>query len=203
VKFHIVKGKIKMTDTEKMLPDDFEMVCISEYLKDVPIELRYSTENNFTGKVIYNFTSAYLRYGTLKKLSYAQSMFKEKGLGIKIWDAFRPVEAQFVMWEVYPDDDYVADPTKGFSTHSRGNTVDITLVDKDGKEIPMPTGFDDFEAMAAYDYDSNENEETTKNAYMLKEIMIKAGFLPSTSEWWHFRDRDVYPVAENFPHSDK
>ena len=60
------------------------------------------------------------------------------------------------------------------------------------------TGFDDFEAMAAYDYNSEENEETTKNAYMLKGIMMKAGFLPSTSEWWHFRDSDIYPVAESF-----
>lgn len=175
-----------------------EIVLVDKYITDVETELRYSTENNFTGKVIYNFNRAYLRYGTVERLKKAQERLKEKGYSLKIWDAFRPVEAQFVMWNVYPDDDFVADPTKGFSHHSRGNTVDVTVIDENGKEIPMPTDFDDFEAMAKYDYEAEKDTEACKNALMLKEIMLDVGFYISNTEWWHFRDVDMYPVEENF-----
>ena len=175
-----------------------EIVSVAKYIDDIFVQLKYSTTDNFTGKVIYNFSNAYLRYGTVKRLQKVQSALKEKGFRLKIWDAFRPVYAQFVMWEAYPDDDFVADPTTGFSSHSRGNTVDVTVVDKNGNEIPMPTGFDDFEGMIKYDYEAKENEEATKNSNMLKEIMINAGFHPCTTEWWHFRDIDTYPVEKDF-----
>ncbi len=175
-----------------------EMVAVDTYIKDILSDLKYSTENNFTGKVIYTFKKAYLRYGTVQKLKKAQELLKKKKFRLKIWDAFRPVSAQFLMWEYYPDDDFVADPTKGFSNHSRGNTVDVTVVDENGNELLMPTSFDDFEAMINYDYNAPENNEATQNAYMLKEIMIESGFCPSTTEWWHFTDSDRYPVEEEF-----
>ncbi len=102
------------------------------YLPGVYADLRYATEDNFTGQVIYDFTQPQLRYGTLKKLAQAQEMLAERDLALKIWDAYRPVSAQFRLWEVCPDPQYVADPTKGYSGHSRGNTVDVTLVSADG-----------------------------------------------------------------------
>lgn len=179
-------------------PPKDEIVPIDQYIKGIPVDLKYSTKDNFTGKVIYNFSNAYLRYGTVEKLIKAQTALKKKGYGLKIWDAFRPVSAQFVMWEAYPDNDFVADPTKGFSNHSRGNTVDVTVIDSTGNELPMPTAFDDFEAMANYDYKANETEEAVKNAYMLKEIMTNVGFYFSDTEWWHFTDMDRYPVEEKF-----
>lgn len=79
-------------------------------------------------------------------------MLAERDLALKIWDAYRPVSAQFRLWEVCPDPQYVADPTKDYSGHSRGNTVDVTLVSADGSPVPMPTDFDDFTAMADRDY---------------------------------------------------
>ena len=70
---------------------DYNFAKIADYIPNIVQELAYATENNFTGKVIYNFTDAYLRCGTLKKLMKAQELLNQQGLGLKIWDAFRPV----------------------------------------------------------------------------------------------------------------
>ena len=91
----------------------------------------------------------------------------------------------------------MANPEKGFSSHSRGNTVDVTLVDRDGNELEMPSEFDDFSAKADRDY-SDVEEEAAINALLLEETMIEAGFKPYSSEWWHFSDTDSYEVEENF-----
>ena len=184
--------------TENKTPSMDELVKVKDYLKDVIVDLKYSTKDNFTKNIIYDYKDAYLRYGTVKRLENVQNELKEMGLNLKIWDAFRTVKSQFVMWEVYPVDDYVADPYHGFSNHSRGNAIDLTLVDSLGNELEMPTAFDDFEAMEKYDYSALENEKKTKNAYLLKDVMVKWGFRPSTSEWWHFTDVDKYEVEENF-----
>lgn len=178
-------------------PEDTGFVPVSDYIPDIAVELRYSTEDNFTGERIYPFTDAYLRYGTVKKLLLAQDILRSKGLGLKLWDAFRPVSAQFTLWEVCPDPRYVADPRTGFSSHSRGNTVDITLVDAMGQELPMPTGFDDFSALADRNY-SDCPEEAAQNALLLQSVMEEAGFTGYYGEWWHFSDTDAYAVEQTF-----
>ena len=97
-------------------------VRVLDYIPTATQELMYATENNFTGVVIYDFEDAYLRWGTAKKLKQVSEDLAELGLYLKIWDGFRPVSAQFVLWEVCPNPTYVADPNKGHSSHSRGNT---------------------------------------------------------------------------------
>ena len=178
-------------------PPDTDFVRVADYIPEIAVDLRYATEDNFTGQVIYGFSDAWLRYGTVKKLSAAQETLAEQGYGLKLWDAFRPPAAQFVMWEICPDSTYVADPNKGFSSHSRGNTVDLTLVDAEGEELVMPTGFDDFSAKADRDY-SDVDPEAAVNALLLEEAMTGAGFQPYFGEWWHFSDTDAYDVEEDF-----
>lgn len=178
-------------------PEDADFVPVLEYIPDLLVELRYATEDNFTGQVIYPFRDAYLRYGTVKKLLLAQDILRTKGLGIKLWDGFRPVSAQYVLWQVCPNPVYVANPQTGFSSHSRGNTVDITLVDSDGEELIMPTGFDDFSALADRDY-SDCGEEAAENAQLLQTVMEESGFTGYFGEWWHYSDSAAYPVEENF-----
>ena len=78
------------------------------------MDLKYATEDNFTNQVIYDFTEPVLRLGTVKKLAKVQETLLKKGYSLKIWDAYRPTEAQFRLWEVCPDPDYVSDPNKGF-----------------------------------------------------------------------------------------
>ena len=187
--------------TEPVIPpapdSDAEFVRILDYIPSAAQDLRYATENNFTGTQIYTFYEAYLRYGTVKKLMMVAEELAQQGLYLKIWDGFRPVSAQFTLWEVCPDPTYVANPEKGFSSHSRGNTVDLTLVDENGQELEMPTGFDDFSAKANRDY-SDCIETAATNALLLEEIMEKYGFSGYFGEWWHFSDTESYPVEKEF-----
>lgn len=178
-------------------PADSDLVCVLDYIPTARQELRYATRENFTGEIIYDFQDAYLRYGTVKKLMAVSEDLAEMGLGLKIWDAFRPVSAQFQLWAVCPDPTYVANPNVGYSSHSRGNTVDLTLVDAWGEELLMPTGFDDFSAKADRNY-SDCTEEARSNALILELIMEKHGFTGYAGEWWHFSDVDSYPVEELF-----
>ena len=175
-----------------------DFVRVKDYIFDVEVALRYATEGNFTGKVIYDFTDAWLRYGTVQKLAKAQEILKAQGYRLKIWDAYRPVYAQFVLWNVYPDATFVADPTTGYSDHSRGNTVDVTVIDSSGREIIMPTEFDSFSPLADRDYRDVMDKESVVNAWMLQETMIEAGFVPYRDEWWHFSDTEQYDVEKEF-----
>jgi len=178
-------------------PEDSDFVPVQSFIPDILVELKYASEGNFTGQRIYSFQSVFLRYGTVRKLLLARDILRTQGLGLKLWDGYRPVSAQFALWEVCPDPRYVANPETGFSSHSRGNTVDITLVDEAGQELTMPTGFDNFSALADRDY-SDCTPEAAENARLLEQIMEKHGFKPYKAEWWHFTDTDSYPVDETF-----
>ena len=185
----------RLTLLQDPQPTDF--VDVRMYIPDIYVDLRYATDNNFTGEQIYYFEEAYLRYSTVMKLQKICQILKEEGYCLKIWDAFRPTSAQFKLWEVYPDPDYVANPERGFSAHSRGNTLDVTLVDLWGNDVPMPSDFDDFSKAADRDY-SECSEEAQKNAKLLQTVMEKNGFRGYWGEWWHFTDRNSCDVEEVF-----
>ncbi len=186
----------QLSDTQPT-PADGDMVLAQDYLPDIWVELVYATNDNFTGKQIYEFKDLYLRYGTVKKLQSVCETLAKEGLGIKIWDGFRPVSAQQKLWEAKPDSTYVANPATGYSSHSRGNTVDLTLVDINGHELEMPTEFDVFSELADRDY-SDCSEEAAANALKLESVMKSCGFEGIESEWWHFTDTNSYSVTETF-----
>ena len=198
-------------------PEDF--VRVADWIPDIYTDLRYAADNNFTGQAIYDFSDAYLRYGTVQKLAAVQETVAESGCSLLIWDAFRPASAQFRLWEICPDPAYVANPEKGFSSHSRGNTVDVTLVTADGQPMEMPTDFDDFTALADRDYSdvgdtaaanarllekvgtrmcAAAGDTAAANARLLESAMTAAGFRPYSAEWWHYSDTQSYPVDEQF-----
>lgn len=185
------------TDQEVTEPDVGDYVRVRDYIPDIVVDLKYATEDNFTGQVIYDFREAYLRYGTVLKLMQVQEQLKEQGYGLKIWDAYRPFYAQERLWEVYPDPVYVANPAKGKRGHNLGNTVDITLVYTDGTEVLMPTGFDDFSTRADRDYSEIE-EEAAANARLLEETMYANGFTGYQGEWWDFTDTVTYTETGDF-----
>ena len=182
--------------TEKE-PENDEYVLVKKYIPDIYVELRYATENNFTGVKIYDFTEAYLRYGTVKKLAQVQKELKQQGYSLKIWDAYRPFEAQQKLWEVYPDPNYVANPANGMKKHNLGGTVDITMVAADGSVISMPTEFDDFSLKADRDYSDIEDDEAVKNVMILQNAMENNGFTGYQGEWWDYSDTVEYE-AEDF-----
>ena len=178
-------------------PEDGDFVRILDYIPEAYQALPYATTENFTGTVIYDFTDAWLRYGTVKKLKAVSDDLAQLGLTLKIWDGFRPVAAQKKLWEVYPNSAYVSNPANGLSPHCRGNTVDLTLVSVDGSAVEMPTGFDDFSEKADRDY-SDVEEVPTEHALLLQNTMEKYGFEGYFGEWWHFQDEISYPVEDVF-----
>lgn len=184
--------------TEKE-PEDDEYVLVNKYIPDIYVELRYATENNFTGVKIYDFTEAYLRYGTVKKLVQVQKELKQQGYSLKIWDAYRPFEAQQKLWEVYPDPNYVANPANGMKKHNLGGTVDITMVAADGTVISMPTEFDDFSLKADRNYSDIDNEEAVNNVMILQNAMENNGFTGYQGEWWDYSDTVEYEAVDFEP----
>ena len=176
-------------------PEDDEYVLVNKYIPDIYVELMYATDNNFTGVRIYGFTDAYLRYGTVKKLANVQKELKEQGYSLKIWDAYRPFEAQQKLWEVYPDPNYVANPADGMKKHNLGGTVDITMVAADGSIIPMPTEFDDFSLKADRNYSDIDNEEAVNNVMILQNAMENNGFTGYQGEWWDYSDTAEYEAV--------
>ena len=190
---------------ETTLPEppesDETFVRVLDYIPTASQELMYATEDNFTGQVIYDFEDAYLRWGTVKKLMLVSRDLEELGLYIKIWDGFRPVSAQFKLWEVCPNPTYVANPTTGYSSHSRGNTIDLTIVYADGNEVMMPTEFDDTTPMADRVYDDC-SPDAAHNSQYLEDIMVSCGFWGYWGEWWHYTDNQKYPVEKEFNPGD-
>lgn len=184
--------------TEKE-PEDDEYVLVKKYIPDIYVELRYATENNFTGVKIYDFTEAYLRYGTVKKLAQVQKELKQQGYSLKIWDAYRPFEAQQKLWEVYPDPNYVANPANGMRRHNLGGTVDITMVAADESIIPMPSEFDDFSLKADRNYSDIDNEEAVNNVMILQNAMENNGFTGYQGEWWDYSDTVEYEAVDFEP----
>ena len=179
-------------------PEDEEFVRVLDYIPSARQALAYASTDNFVGQRIYDFSDAYLRYGTVEKLMMVCDELAGLGLGILIWDGFRPAAAQAKLWEICPDATYVSHPVTGTRAHCRGTAVDLTLVDlATGDPLPVPTGFDNFTALADRDY-SDCSPEAAENARLLESLMEKHGFKPYSKEWWHFSDTDEYPVDEYF-----
>ena len=186
------------TEIPTECPEDADLVRVADYIPNIRELLIYATEENFTGQKIYDFYNAYLRYGTVKKLAAVCEELESYGLGILIWDGFRPVSAQAALWEACPDPLFVSHPVTGTRTHCRGSAVDLTLYDlQTGERCLMPTDFDVFSDLADRNY-SDCDPEAAANARLLETVMEKHGFKPFWAEWWHFTDTDSYPVDEEF-----
>lgn len=162
------------------------------------IDLKYATTDNFTGKKVYNYSACMLQKNTMKKLINANNEFKSLGYAIKIWDAYRPSDVQKNLWELVKDRRFIADPNLYGSRHNRGAAIDITLVDSTGKELEMPTKFDEFNESAFRN--SKMSDAARKNLDLLTTIMVKNGFKTIETEWWHYDDSDAdsYPIL-NIP----
>lgn len=174
--------------------DDFvEVVALNPQIK---LDLRYATANNFLKRAVYPAARCYVRRLVAMRLDSVQRELETIGLGLKIFDGYRPLSVQKEMWKIMPDSRYVADPAKG-SRHNRGAAVDVTLVDSLGNELEMPTPFDDFSEKASHDY-MKVSAQARQNRWILKMIMQKFGFFPLKDEWWHYdyREWKNYEVSD-------
>jgi D-alanyl-D-alanine dipeptidase len=136
------------------------------------------------GRVLYPANRVLLREHVARRLSRVQDALAERGLGLKILDGYRPLSVQRLMWQVMPDDRYVADPAKG-SRHNRGAAVDVTLVDSFGRELSMPCPYDEFSERAHRGYAGSSLAARCHRA-LLAEAMGGQGFTGLPTEWWHF-----------------
>jgi D-alanyl-D-alanine dipeptidase len=181
-------------DPPGMTPVEF--IELNKLNPNILLDIRYATTNNFTGKIVYPEARAFLVKEAAYSLDSVQKELETMELGLKIYDAYRPLSVQKIFWEIMPDERYVADPKKG-SRHNRGMAVDLTLVDKDGKELSMPTEYDDFTEKAHRDY-MILTDEQIKNRKILEDVMVKYGFIPFATEWWHFdyRGWEEYDIMD-------
>jgi D-alanyl-D-alanine dipeptidase len=171
-------------ETLKSNPDKV-LVDLEKYIPGIVLDIRYATTNNFTKEKIYRTAKAYARKPVADALKKIQLDLKRSGLGIKIFDGYRPYKATVKFYEVYHDTTYVASPYRG-SRHNRGCALDLTIIDlKSGEELKMPTGYDSFRKEAWPSTPVND-PLVRKNRQLLMDVMAKYGFRVSTSEWWHY-----------------
>lgn len=154
----------------------------------IALDIRYATTNNFTKRKLYRSARCILRDSVARQLSQVQTELQSQGLGLKVYDCYRPLSVQKLMWKLVPDERFVANPARG-SRHNRGAAVDLTLVDSTGKELEMPTGFDDF-TERAYRNAKNVSSQARTNSQKLEAAMTKYGFIPLPTEWWHYDSED-------------
>jgi D-alanyl-D-alanine dipeptidase len=175
------------------LPSWARLVDIRTVNRNIRLDIRYATANNFLKRKLYPISKCALRSSVAQKLALVQTDLEKVGLGLKVYDCYRPFSVTKQMWEVLPDPNYVANPARG-SRHNRGAAVDLTLVDRTGKELEMPTPFDDFTAKAHRDY-AGGSAQSRKNRQLLEDTMKKQGFIGITTEWWHFDSEDWQKFA--------
>lgn len=161
-----------------------DLVNLQSVIPTIQIDLKYATEDNFTHQVLYQSKECFALKEVALRLRDVQAELATQGLGLKIWDAFRPMSVQQKAWDLIHDERYVSDPKKG-GRHTRGTAVDLTLVDQDGKELLMPSAFDELNEKAHRDY-RDAPEEAIQNRELLQNIMEKHGFIGFPTEWWHF-----------------
>ena len=164
--------------------NDTTFVNLKDYSQDFLFDMKYATSDNFLKSKVYDCAACFLRLKTVTALVKVNKKFMKKGLRIKIFDCYRPLDIQKKMWKIVSNPKYVANPVKG-SVHNRGGAVDITLVDTTGKELNMGTSFDFFGIEASHNY-PDVSLEVKKNRILIKTLMISNGFNSFDSEWWHY-----------------
>lgn len=163
----------------------------------IPIDVRYATTNNFMHEQLYPIAKVYLRAPAAHALAAVEHDLAQQNLGLKVFDGYRPLSVTKKMWDKIHNPDFVADPAKG-SRHNRGAAVDLTLIDlKTGQELAMPTPYDDFTSHARQDF-NDLPADVIANRAKLRDVMVKHGFEPLPTEWWHFD----YKGWERFPIMD-
>jgi len=175
------------------------LIMITEDSFNVKLEIVYATPNNFTKKQVYQNAICYIHKDAAECLKTAIALARQHGLGIKIYDAFRPRAAQEIFWETLPNPDYIGDPKIG-SNHTRGIAVDLTLYDlATGKDLEMGE-FDSFEEHSHHAWTDTEEcpDKVRNNRKNLVEIMTKSGFETLATEWWHYQLKDPkqYPLID-------
>ncbi len=178
-----------------------QLVELTSLDNTIKLDIRYATDNNFVGRAVYPEARAFLQKPAAKALRRIHRKLKKQGLGLIIFDAYRPWAITKLFWEVTSEDKrkFVADPAKG-SKHNRGCAVDLSMFYlKTGELVEMPSGYDEFTERASPDYTGGTEKERA-NRDLLRKLMEDEGFTVNPNEWWHFdyknwEDYAIYDIA--------
>ena len=175
-----------------------ELVTLDNTIK---LDIRYATADNFVGRPVYPQARAFLQKPAAKAVARVHKKLKKQGLGLVIFDGYRPWTITKLFWDVVPNEKrkFVADPAKG-SKHNRGCAVDLSIFDlKTGELVDMPSGYDEFTERASPDYAGGTPEQRA-NRELLRKLMEEEGFTVNPNEWWHFdyknwQDYAIYDIS--------
>ncbi|SDE61136.1 D-alanyl-D-alanine dipeptidase [Rhodospira trueperi] len=178
---------------------DIMLIEITPEGYDLDLDLRYATVDNIAGRPIYGRAACFLHMDAAALLGRAVALARPLGLRLCVFDGFRPAEAQWKLWDAYPDPEFLADPRRG-SPHSMGAAVDLTLVDAvTGTPLDMGTGFDDMRPESHHG-SLDVSAEAQRNRLLLLGLMTAADWDFYRNEWWHyqlFKPRGRYPVLSD------
>ena len=182
----VITSKIQYNSSVKANPAN-KLLNIKKLIPNIILDLKYSTNNNFTKLKLYNNTkTTYLRYDAAMALLEVQNFLTLQGYTLKIFDAYRPYAVTKLMWNLIKDERYVANPKNG-SGHNKGTSVDLTIVKiSSNTELDMGTGFDNFTDTAHHSFTSKLNADVIHNRNLLKTTMEQFGFKSLETEWWHY-----------------
>lgn len=181
-----------LADAERAGPGEpGDWVDIRDIAPSIALDLRYASARNFMGEAVYPVARCLLRRSVAERLARVQARLGERGVGLALWDCYRPISIQQRMWDLVKDGRYVARPVvvdgvpRRGSKHNRGAAVDVTLVGADGQALDMPTDHDDFSERAHRDH-LGGSDGARANAAVLRRAMAAEGFSAIAGEWWHF-----------------
>ena len=174
-----------------------DLVELVKLDRTIKLDIRYATSNNFLSTPVYTQARAFLQRPAAEALLHAHLELKAQGYGLIIHDGYRPWYVTKIFWDATPDDKkiFVADPAEG-SRHNRGCAVDLSLYAlKTGKEVKMPSGYDEMSDRAFTDYAGGTADERTRRD-LLRQAMERQDFKVYDKEWWHFdyKDWEQYPI---------
>ncbi|HBC6113092.1 TPA: D-alanyl-D-alanine dipeptidase [Citrobacter freundii] len=174
-----------------------ELVDLSVIFPSLHIDLKYATADNITGAPIYREARCLLHTEAVTALAKSISIAQLAGLSLVVYDAYRPQQAQAILWNACPDPQYVVDVAIG-SNHSRGTAIDVTLMDDRGHLLDMGAGFDEMHDRS-HAWHPSVPPVAQRNRLLLNAIMFGGGFVGINSEWWHFELPDAarYPLLDD------
>jgi D-alanyl-D-alanine dipeptidase len=183
------------TSSSRMSLKNTDLVDLARFDRSLVISLEYKKAHNIAKRPLYHPDfPALLHRNTATRLKNANRLLRKQNLRLVIWDAYRPQETQWALWDACGHDDrYVANPARHPSLHSHGCAVDVSLIHLDGSPAAVPTDFDDFSPRAASDY-VHPDPIVQQNMRHLKEAMWASGFGTLPQEWWHFMDKDYQQI---------
>lgn len=173
-----------------------ELISLDDTIR---LDIRYAREDNFVGRAVYSEARAFMQPAAAEALVRAHRSLANDGLGLVIYDGYRPWSVTKLFWESVTEEQrkFVADPAEG-SVHNRGCAVDLSLCElSTGRQLPMPSDFDEFTERASPNY-TGGTEEERRSRDLLRRAMESQGFTVNANEWWHFdfAGWEKYPILD-------